>query len=158
EPEGNDSTSGVDQCGGETFAGDQMKFGFKAEAERISAELRSEIDLEAHERLNPMELAEHLAIPVLALDEVSRKTPSSSFGRYFSETDPDSFSAVTIFQGRNRFIVHNNTHHPNRQASNLGHEISHTVLEHEPTAIVDSMGERFWNSEVEDEATWLGAA
>lgn len=135
-----------------------MKRGFKAEAERIAIELRSEVNLEADERLNPFELAEHLAIPVLGLEEVSRSSTVNHFGSYFTEIDPDSFSAVTIFRGRARLIVHNDSHHANRQASNLAHEISHTVLEHDPTALVNDTGQRYWNAEVEEEANWLGAA
>jgi hypothetical protein len=135
-----------------------MKRGFKAEAERISVEMRSELDLEFDEKLNPRELAEHLAIPVLGVAELSRAARPSSFGQYFTSTDPDSFSAVTIFEGYSRFIVHNDAHHPNRQASNLTHEISHTLLEHDPAPVADSDGNRFWNPEVEQQASWLGAA
>ena len=83
----------------------------------------------------------------------------SDFRHYFSATDPDSFSAVTIFVSNyRRMIVHNENHHPHRQASNTSHEISHTLLEHVPTAIVGSNGQRFWDSEMEQEANWLGAA
>lgn len=102
-----------------------MRRGFKAEAERISTEIRSELDLECDEKLNPKQLAEHLAIPVLGLKEISRAAQGSSFGPYFTNTDPDSFSAVTIFEGYKRFIVHNDTHHPNRQSSNLTRDISY---------------------------------
>lgn len=57
-----------------------------------------------------------------------------------------------------RCIVHNESHHPHRQASNLAHEISHTLLEHEPTPVADNEGQRYWDPEVEEEASWLGAA
>jgi hypothetical protein len=101
-----------------------MKRGFKAEAERISTEMRSELYLEFDEKLDPKELAEHLAIPILSVAELSRTARSSSFGQYFTITDPDSFSAVTIFEGYSRFIVHNDAHHTNRQASNLEEQAS----------------------------------
>lgn len=135
-----------------------MKRGFKAEAERISKEMRSELHLELDQRLNPKELAEHLAVPVLALSELSGAAQWSSFGPYFTNADQDSFSAVTIFEGYKRFIIHNDSHHPNRQSSNLTHEISHTVLEHTPAPIADKEGNRFWDSEIEEQASWLGAA
>ena len=84
---------------------------------------------------------------------------SSDFRHYFSATDPDSFSAVTIFVSNyRRMIVHNENHHLHRQASNTSHEISRTLLKHVPTAIVGSNGQRFWDSEMEQEANWLGAA
>jgi Zn-dependent peptidase ImmA (M78 family) len=135
-----------------------MKRGFKAEAERISAELRSELDLELDGKLDPQQLAEHLAIPIISLTQLSRAARGSSFGPYFTDTDQDSFSAITVFEGHSRFIVHNDTHHPHRQSSNLTHEISHTVLEHDPAPIAASDGNRFWDSEIEEQANWLGAA
>jgi len=135
-----------------------VKRGFKAQAERIATETRGELDLSDDARLEPLELAEHLAIPVFSLREASRVAPRNSFSQYFAVTDPDSFSAVTIFQGYKRVIIHNENHHPNRQASNLSHEVSHSLLEHEPTPVVSADGQRYWDAQVEDEATWLGAA
>ncbi|MBZ5549323.1 MAG: ImmA/IrrE family metallo-endopeptidase [Acidobacteriia bacterium] len=135
-----------------------MKRGFKTLAERIATEMREELDLSDDARLEPLELAEHLAIPVLSLRQVSRAAPKNLFSQYFAVTDPDSFSAITIFRGYNRVIVHNENHHPNRQASNLAHEVSHSLLEHEPTPVANKNGQRYWNAQVEEEATWLGAA
>jgi Zn-dependent peptidase ImmA (M78 family) len=135
-----------------------VKRGFKTNAERIASEVRNELDLNEDARLEPLELAEHLAIPVLNLGELSRVVPRNSFAQYFVAADPDSFSAVTIFRGYKRLIVHNESHHPNRQASNLTHEVSHSLLEHEPTPVVSDDGQRYWNAEVEEEANWLGAA
>jgi len=135
-----------------------VKRGFKTHAERIATEVRNELDLGDDARLEPLDLAEHLAIPVVSLAELSRVAPKGSFSQHFVVTDPDSFSAVTIFRGYKRLIVHNENHHPNRQASNLTHEVSHSLLEHEPTPVVSSDGQRYWNLEVEEEANWLGAA
>ncbi len=135
-----------------------MKRGFKTHAERIATEIRDELDLSDDARLEPLELAEHLAIPVLGLGELSRVAPKDSFSQYFVVADPGSFSAVTIFRGYKRLIVHNESHHPNRQASNLSHEVSHSLLEHKPTPVVSADGQRYWDPEVEEEASWLGAA
>jgi Zn-dependent peptidase ImmA (M78 family) len=137
-----------------------VKRGFKAEAERIATDTRLELGLTCTDRLNPIDLAKHLEIPVVTMGELElHYGGKSSFRHYFSATDPDSFSAVTIFVTNYlRMIVHNENHHPHRQASNIAHEISHTLLEHVPTAIVGSNGQRFWDSEMEQEANWLGAA
>lgn len=135
-----------------------MRRGFKAEAERVAACMRSELGLGLRDRLDPMVLADHLSIPVVGILELGSRFPMGNFHHYFSSVDPDSFSAITIFRGYHRLIVHNDAHHPNRQASNLAHELSHTLLEHEPAPLADSGGQRFWNAEVEQEATWLGAA
>lgn len=135
-----------------------MKRGFKAHAERISSEVRAELKLAADTRLKPLELAEHLSIPVLTLTEVSKLSPKNSFEEYFSSIEPDCFSAITVFQGLKRTIVHNENQHPNRQASNLGHELSHSLLEHEPTPIANADGQRYWDPVVEEEANWLAAS
>jgi Zn-dependent peptidase ImmA (M78 family) len=135
-----------------------VRRGFKSGAEQIAAEVRAELKLDGDGRLDVHKLAEHLAIPVLTLRDVAQVAPRNFFVRYFSQIDRDSFSAVTVFCGYKRCIVHNESHHPHRQASNLAHEISHTLLEHEPTPIADDEGQRYWDPEVEQEASWLGAA
>jgi Zn-dependent peptidase ImmA (M78 family) len=137
-----------------------VKRGFKAEAERIATDTRLELELKCSDRLDPIDLAKRLEIPVVTMKELELHYGGrSNFRHYFSATDPDSFSAVTIFVSNyRRLIVHNENHHPHRQASNIAHEISHTLLEHVPTAIVGSNGQRFWDSEMEQEANWLGAA
>lgn len=135
-----------------------MRRGFKAEAERIALALRAEIGLRLADRLDPMSLARHLAIPVFGLSVIARAAPANSFCHYFSTVDPDSFSAITISRGYRRLIVHNDAHHPNRQRSNLAHELSHTILGHELAPLADFHGHRFWNGDMEREATWLGAA
>jgi Zn-dependent peptidase ImmA (M78 family) len=135
-----------------------VKRGFKSNAEHIAAEVRAELNLDRAGRMDAHKLAEHLAIPVFTIGEIAKLDPRNSFAHHFSIVDPDSFSAVTVFCGHKRFIVHNENHHPNRQASNLAHEISHTLLEHLPTALSGRDGKRYWNSEVEQEANWLGAA
>lgn len=135
-----------------------MKRGFKSNAEDIAMEIRAELNLDADDRLDVLKLAEHLAIPIFTISQIARFVPQNSFAHYFSAVDTDSFSAVTVFRGYERFIVHNENHHPNRQASNLAHEISHSLLEHLPTPVAGRDGRRYWNSEVEQEANWLGAA
>jgi Zn-dependent peptidase ImmA (M78 family) len=77
---------------------------------------------------------------------------------YFSEVDPSSFSAVTIFRGSHRMIVHNDSHVPGRQKSDVSHELSHALLLHPPTPAIDDRGCRTWNRDVEDEAEWLSGA
>jgi Zn-dependent peptidase ImmA (M78 family) len=135
-----------------------VKRGFKSSAEQIAQEIRAELNLDANGKLDALALAEHLAIPVFTIGQIARLDSRNSFARYFSDVDPDSFSAVTVFYGYRRFIIHNENHHPNRQASNLAHEVSHTLLEHSPTPLPGRDGRRYWNGEVEEEATWLGAA
>jgi Zn-dependent peptidase ImmA (M78 family) len=135
-----------------------VKRGFKSAAEQIAQEVRTELNLGPSERLDVLSLANHLAIPVFTIGEIARLASANTFSHYFAVVDPDCFSAVTVFCGHKRFIIHNENHHPHRQASNLAHEISHTLLEHRPAPLAGRDGRRYWDSEVEEEATWLGAA
>jgi Zn-dependent peptidase ImmA (M78 family) len=135
-----------------------VRRGFKSHAERIAAETRAELRLDCTQRLVPARLADHLEIPVFTMSEAAKQVQRTSFVRYFSQIDTDSFSAVTVFRGYRRLIVHNENHHPHRQASNLAHELSHTLLEHEPSPVSKANGERYWDSEMEEEATWLAGA
>lgn len=57
--------------------------------------------------------------------------------------------------------MHNDAHHPYRQAANIAHELSHAVLHHPPTPPFNDDGERNYDPEIkqlEKEANWLGPA
>jgi Zn-dependent peptidase ImmA (M78 family) len=53
-------------------------------------------------------------------------------------------------------IVHNDTHDPQRQRSNLSHELSHILLGHPFTYPIDESGCRNIDRKLEEEASWLG--
>ena len=131
--------------------------GFKAEAERIAAEIREELNLPLDDRLDPLCLARHLCIPVLEIGKLATLLGKPALGNYFLIEDVDSLSALTLFDGSKRIIVHNESHAPTRQVSNLAHEISHCILEHVPEPVLRPDGRRCWNEEVEAEALgWPG--
>lgn len=129
--------------------------GFKAEAERIAVEIRAELGLDLTDALDVHAVADHLGLPIVPLSGLS---PNGGFQAFFQYQDPESFSAITIFSGTARLIVHNDAHHPNRQHSNIAHEIGHCLLEHEPAPLVNEAGCRYWNDAFEAEADWLGGA
>lgn len=129
-----------------------MRRGFKTEANALAAEIRQELGLRALDRLDPLVLAEHLAIPVIALSNLLAEAPAVT---YLLDVEPRSFSAVTIFDGLRRLIVHNDRHTPGRQNSNIGHELAHGLLLHPPRPAVDHRGCRLWDQEIEEEADWL---
>lgn len=133
-----------------------LRWGFKTEASDIAREVRTELGLLRSAPLDPWKLAEHLDIPVDGMSELSGDVRSAV--AYFSVVDPSSFSAVTVFRGPRRIIVHNDTHSPGRQASNVCHETSHALLLHPPTPAIDDRGCRDWDPELEAEADWLCGA
>jgi Zn-dependent peptidase ImmA (M78 family) len=97
-----------------------------------------------------------LAIPVWELGSLADACPGAV--EYFTGVEPSAFSAVTVFQGIERVIVHNDSHVLGRQASNLAHELSHALLQHPPTPALNELGCRDWDSLLELEADWLGGA
>jgi Zn-dependent peptidase ImmA (M78 family) len=134
----------------------RLRWGFKSEANAIARELRFELGLAATAPLDPWRLAAHLAIPVVKLS--SLRPVADSAVAQFMRTDPEAFSAVTVFNGHKRMIVVNDAHARTRQASNIAHELAHSLLWHEPAAAFDHDGVRQWNAEQEEEAQWLAGA
>jgi hypothetical protein len=130
--------------------------GFKAEADRIALELRSELGLGAHERLDPGAIAEHLYVPVLTLRDLRRLAPDAV--AHFLGPARRTFSAATIYVTRSkRIVVTNPAHAATRQMNSLCHELSHVILEHEAEAPLNVARGRDWNGTQENEADWLAS-
>jgi Zn-dependent peptidase ImmA (M78 family) len=133
-----------------------LRRGFKTEANEHARELRAELGLAPHAPLSPRALAAHLGIPLMRLSELASVEPAAVL--YLTRSAPDVFSAATLFAGYRRLIVYNDAHHPRRQAADLAHEISHGLLGHPPSPILDEFGCRQFNRVHEEEANWLGPA
>lgn len=126
--------------------------GFKSMANELAASMRLDLGVSPYDRLDPHALAECLAIPIIALTHLEAEAPAI---RHLLDVEPEVFSAVTVFAGPRRTIVHNDGHSPARQNSNICHELSHGLLQHPRTPALDDNGCRFWNQGIEDEASWL---
>ena len=136
-----------------------LRRGFKTEANIHARELRQELGKAPHEPLCPWELAKSLEIPVLSLTQLANDEPDAV--SCLLNGAQAEFSAVSVFEGKKRLIVHNDAHHPCRQAANIAHELSHAILLHPPTPPFNDNGERNYCArikEYEDEANWLGPA
>lgn len=131
----------------------KVRRGFPTEAESIAREVRAELGIRMVDRLDPCALADHLAIPVWPLSGLHDCDPGAL--RHLQEIEPEAFSAVTVFRGSRRTIVHNDAHVPGRRASNIAHELSHGLLLHQQTAALDDRGNRLWDQAIEDEANIL---
>jgi Zn-dependent peptidase ImmA (M78 family) len=53
-------------------------------------------------------------------------------------------------------VVHNDSHHRNRQRSNICHELAHCFLGHKCTPPLTEKGERIRDGGIEAEANFLG--
>ncbi len=130
-----------------------MRRGFQTEAKWIAKQVRDDLGLSLTDPLDPWRLAELLDIPLLRLSEFQESAEGAY--RYFREQGRSVFSAVTVFYGTRRLIVHNDSHSPGRQASNVWHELAHGLLLHTPTPVLDDKGCRYWSKKIEEEADWL---
>jgi Zn-dependent peptidase ImmA (M78 family) len=129
--------------------------GFKTEANSLALEVRAELRLKTLERLDPLALARLLEIPVIKLSDFAGKSEGAKF---LLHTEPEAFSAVTVFAGSKRTIVHNDSHADGRINSNITHEAAHGLLLHPPTPALDDRGCRLWDQGIEDEAHFLAGA
>lgn len=132
-----------------------MRRGFKTEANALAGEVRAELGLGPFDRLDPHVLAKDLDIPVWTVSDFVAEHPGVA---ELLGASHELFSAITVFAGRRRTIVHNDAHKAGRQNSNLAHELAHGLLGHPPTPALDNRGCREWNQDIEDEAAWLGGA
>lgn len=136
-----------------------MKFerGFKAHANAIALDVREELGVESHAPLCPWGLAAHLEIPITTLQALANANPRlAGHVNYLARRQPRVFSAITLFDGNKRFIIHNDGHAPTRQRSNLAHELAHALLLHPPHPPFCSRGQRIYNRALEAQAAWLG--
>ena len=136
---------------------DELRRGFKAEAERIAELVRSDLGLGALDRLDCFGLAEAWGIPVVSLGELRKDGASDASIRRLMSPDA-GFSATTVVVGPRRLIVYNPRHEPGRKASSLAHELAHVILEHEAAPAIGVGGCRHWDGRQEAEADWLGSA
>lgn len=132
----------------------ELRYGFRADAERLAIELRGELGLDRHSRIDPYDLAELYGIPVVGVSDLD---VPDRFPGYFTGEESVSWSATTVFAGSRRLIVLNDGHGDRRLANSLSHELAHLFLEHEPAPVADEDGTRTWDDTMEAEADELGA-
>lgn len=123
--------------------------GFKAEANRIALRVRSQMGFDDIAPIDPAAVCSHFDIQLLELSVVHPNSP------FLNSANNSAFSAVTVPCGLRTAIVHNDTHHPHRQRSNICHELAHCFLGHKSTPPLTSDGDRTRDSAAEEEANFL---
>lgn len=129
-----------------------MVRGFKARANRLAVAVRADMGLGARDPLDPLAVCRHFEIDVVPLTSLGPKVA------HFTDVERSAFSAVTVPCGMRRAIVHNDRHHPDRQRSNIMHELAHGLLGHTPCSAFNCDGERHYDGGVEAEASFLAGA
>lgn len=129
-----------------------MKFerGFKARANRIAVNVRRKMGLAAIDAIDPLAICKYLDIQVIRMSSL----PCDS--SIFQSEGQSAFSALTIHRGLDAAIVHNDSHDPMRQRSNICHELAHLFLGHKHVPPLNEAGERVHDGGIEAEANHLG--
>ncbi len=138
-----------------------LKRGFKAKAERLAIHYRKQLTLHAWDPLCAFKLAENLQISIYDIREFVKDSTQLSLVSGNGGTDSE-WSALTMVTSKgNRIIIHNGFHSPQRQQSNIMHELAHVICEHELKEVVTDfsipIGMRFFDDEQEEEASCLGS-
>jgi len=131
-----------------------LRRGFKTEAEATSQDLRREIGVGVHGPLDPLQLAAHLGIAVVRMDQLGTDAALIAAVRHLSGKGASDFSALTVCEGTRRLVVYNPAHAPTRRANDITHELSHVILGHAPQTQM-FLGCRKWEGDDEEEADWL---
>lgn len=130
--------------------------GFKTRAEKTAAELRSAIGARDGKPLDLAALAAHLEARVVPADDL---VPIDRL-REIERLQAFAFSACTFDIDGRTVVVYNPLHRPERQASDIAHELAHVVLGHEVSEIqyLDGVPFRTCRPDQEEEATALAGA
>jgi Zn-dependent peptidase ImmA (M78 family) len=136
---------------------EELRRGFKSDAERIAEAVRSDLGLGTLDRLDCFALAEAWGIPVVSLGELREDGASDASIRRLMSPDA-GFSATTVVVGPRRLIVYNPRDGAGRKANSLAHELAHVILEHQAAPAIGVGGCRNWDGQQEAEADWLGSA
>ena len=133
----------------------KFRYGFKKECEDYAIEFREELRLAPHDPLCPLNLANHLGVPVFGIKD--NKAIDPQVIQHWKKCSEGGFSGLVIKDGTRKEVHHNDFHHPRRQNSNISHELAHIILGHDLDIPIQANGERAYDRLVEDEAKWLGA-
>lgn len=132
-----------------------MRRGFKAEAERLAEKVRTEMGKRPSDHVDAIDLATHVGATVRAADELTSREKLQTL----EEIQPGAFSACTFTIAERHVIVYNPiSSSPGRTQSDIAHEVSHIMLEHDMKSVETIAGFTFFtcDPEEEQEANWLG--
>lgn len=131
-----------------------MRRGFKAQAERLAAELRTKLSCADDKPVPLDDLASHLGVELVSAERLVARARLEEL----AELQDDAFSAGTfrLPSGR-RVVVYNPLHSQGRSRSDQAHELAHLLLGHEVRTIerVGNLTFVTCDTAQEEEADWL---
>jgi Zn-dependent peptidase ImmA (M78 family) len=130
-----------------------MRRGFKAEAERLAAQVRTEMGLGAYKPMDIMALARQVGAQLRTADELTSLTKLEEL----EALQPGAFSACTFDLGTRKVIVVSPLATDERRRSDASHEASHLLLVHGVREVEQLSGLSFFtcDPDEEQEANWL---
>jgi Zn-dependent peptidase ImmA (M78 family) len=136
-----------------------VRHGFKAQAERLSAQARRELSLDSAAPLDPWHYAQYIGVVIIDFDTLEI---SAECRERLLQTDSESWSGMTLKEGGVTAIIINPVHSCGRQCSTLMHELAHVILKHVPARVeISTTGMLLlsdYSEEAEAEADWLAGA
>jgi len=130
-----------------------MRRGFKAEAERLAAQVRTELGLGLYRPMDIKALARHVGAQLRAADELASLAKLEEL----EALQPGAFSACTFDFGARKVIVVSPLATEQRRRSDASHEASHLLLDHKVREVEQLGGLSFFtcDPDEEQEANWL---
>jgi Zn-dependent peptidase ImmA (M78 family) len=130
-----------------------MRRGFKAEAERLAANVRKEMGKRPSEHVDVADFAIYAGAEVRCADEL---TSLAKLER-LDELQPGAFSACTFSIDGRHIVAYSPLSSPGRTQSDIAHEVAHLLLEHSVNAVETIGGLSFFtcDADEEQEANWL---
>ncbi|MEU8252349.1 ImmA/IrrE family metallo-endopeptidase [Nonomuraea sp. NPDC048916] len=128
--------------------------GFKANAEREAVRLRNQMGLPPNAGIDIRALADHLEIKIVSGDTLVDRAAFEDLERM----QAFALSAATFKIDGKNYIVTNPLRTPGRLSSDVAHEVSHIMLEHDLTELREVGGIPFRTCmpEQEEQATAMG--
>lgn len=135
-----------------------LERGFKAWSERTSLALRKELGLTIDDQMCPFKFANYLGFEIWTPHDVPEIT--DDILDELLRNDVWGWSATSFEVNEKSIIIYNPTHGKGRQASDVMHEISHNVLNHQPASMIltlelENFCMRSFDQKQEDEANCL---
>lgn len=130
-----------------------MRRGFKAEAERLAAQVRTEMSLGPYKSMNIKALAGHVGAQLRTADDLTSLAKLEEL----ETLQPGAFSACTFDLGTRKVIVVSPLASEERHRSDVSHEASHLLLDHKVREVEQVGGFSFFtcDPDEEQEANWL---
>ena len=118
------------------------------------------MNLQKDSPLNPFEFAKHLNIPLITPEVLENLSAESK--KILLQEDSSAWSALTICNSGKHLVIYNSSNAPQRQSSDIMHELSHIIVGHKEQKVIHSQNlnvvMRDYNADQEDEANWLAGA